>query len=308
MNILVTGCAGFIGSHAATFLAESRHSVYGYDSLTYASSVKKVKGVKSLEIADICDNEKLVECIRKNQIDLIINFAAETHVDNSIKSTKPFVHSNVYGVTSVLDAVKMTGVDLIHISTDEVYGPALDGIIFDESSRLNPMNPYAASKAAADLMIQAYKNTHGIKARIVRPCNNFGPRQHHEKFIPTIFRSASLEKKIPVYGNGLQSREWMFVKDTAKIICEIVNKSVDFEILNITTSNEMTNIDITRKILNKLNRDFDPSVSFVKDRPGHDIRYSISSSKMKKLIDIKFTDFDVAIEETINSFKEKETE
>jgi dTDP-glucose 4,6-dehydratase len=308
MNILVTGCAGFIGSHAAAFLAKSGHSVYGYDSLTYASSVEKVEGVKSLEIADICDSEMLVKCIEKNKIDLVINFAAETHVDNSIKSTKPFVYSNVFGVTSILDAIKMTGVDLIHISTDEVYGPALEGTVFNESSSLNPMNPYAASKAASDLMIQAYKNTHGIRARIVRPCNNFGPGQHREKFIPTIIRSISSGNKIPVYGNGLQTREWMFVKDTARIICEIVNKNVDFEILNITTSNEMTNIDITRKILDKLGKDFDSSVSFVKDRPGHDMRYSISSSKMKDLIDIQFTDFDFALEETINSFKGKEND
>lgn len=308
MNILVTGCAGFIGGHTAQQLSLLGHEVHGYDLLTYASRSEKIDYIQTFEINDICNNDALVKCIEKNKIELIINFAAETHVDNSIKSAVPFINSNILGVTSILDAVKLTSTNFIHISTDEVYGPAHDGIVFNENSRLNPMNPYAASKAAADLMIQAYKNTHGISARIIRPCNNFGPRQHSEKFIPTILRSIIANCKIPIYGNGLQTREWMFVKDTARIISEIVNNRIEFDILNITTSNEMTNIDITKKILERLDRDFNSSVSFVNDRPGHDTRYSISSEKMNNLINIGFTDFNLALEETINSFLGKEND
>jgi dTDP-glucose 4,6-dehydratase len=308
MNILVTGCAGFIGGHTAQRLTVLGHEVHGYDLLTYASRSEKLDCIKTFEINDICNNAALIKCIKKNKIELIINFAAETHVDNSIKSTTPFINSNILGVASILDAVNLTGTDFIHISTDEVYGPAHGKIIFNEYSSLNPMNPYAASKAAADLMIQAYKNTHGTRARIIRPCNNFGPRQHSEKFIPTILRSIKADCKIPIYGNGLQTREWMFVKDTAKIISEIVNNKIEFDILNITTSNEMTNIDVTRKILEMLNSDFNSSVLFVNDRPGHDTRYSISSKKMNNLIDISFTDFNLAIEETVKSFLGKEND
>jgi dTDP-glucose 4,6-dehydratase len=302
MNVLVTGCAGFIGSHAASELTRLGHIVHGYDSLSYASNISAVSNIKTLDVNDICNTELLMERVTHYKIDTIVNFAAETHVDNSIKDVMPFIHSNINGVVSLLEVVKKTGIELIHISTDEVYGPALNNVTFHESSPLNPKNPYAASKASADLLIQSYKNTHSVNAKIIRPCNNFGPGQHGEKFIPTILRSLKAGKKIPVYGDGKQVREWLYVKDTARIIGKLVDEKIDFDTLNITSSCEMTNIDVIKQITSCLRLNHENVVDFIEDRPGHDFRYSIASDKLKSLIDIQVTDFSGAINETINSF------
>lgn len=302
MSVLITGASGFIGSHTANFFVAMDQNIVGCDSLTYAANLDVFNDLKfkiPLYKVDICETERIVDIIKNHKIKTIINFAAETHVDNSISDIGPFLHSNISGVASILRATRETGSKLIHISTDEVYGPAIGSIKFNEDSNLSPKNPYASTKASADLIIQSFKNTYGVDARIIRPCNNFGPRQHREKFIPTVLRSIAEGKRIPIYGNGQQIREWMFVKDTARIIYEIYDKELKFDVLNVTSSFELKNIEVVRKITEILRVNFDESVQFVKDRLGHDERYSISSEKLRSLLDYNFTDFDKALLETI---------
>lgn len=307
-TILVTGCAGFIGSHFTNELVESGYQVVGLDLLTYAGRkdifFELAKRIPVF-IGSICDSDFLRKVITENNVDLIVNFAAETHVDNSIKDSSQFISTNIIGVKSILDVIKETRTRLIHVSTDEVYGPATGNTRFDENSNISPKNPYAATKASADLMISAYRNTYGVDASILRPCNNFGPRQNEEKFIPTIARSIRLGKKIPVYGDGSQIREWMYVKDTAKIIRRIIDDGLIFDILNISTQKEQKNIDVVRRICESLGKDFQESVAFVEDRPGHDVRYSISSDLLRSRIDLEFTDFEVALSETLEYYEEK---
>jgi len=308
MSVLITGVAGFIGGHTADFFISNNEDVVGCDSLTYAANQDTVNDLRSkiqFYDLDICNTEKIIKATKSQKIDTIINFAAETHVDNSIKDVSPFIHSNIHGVVSLLEVARNTGARLIHISTDEVYGPAGDDVSFKEEDVLSPKNPYAATKASADLLIQSFKNTYNVKASIVRPCNNFGPRQNKEKFIPTILNSLSKKRKIPIYGDGSQRREWIFVKDTARIIYEIFNKKVDFDVLNITSGFELKNIEVTKKIAQKEGLEFDEIIEFVEDRPGHDLRYSISIEKLRKYLDCKFTDFDVALDETIAFYKAK---
>jgi len=310
MNVMVTGCAGFIGSHTCEELLRRGYTVCGIDSMDYAADPKKIENLMKLEgfhfyECYINDDDKVKTIVESKKITHILNFAAHTHVDNSIVNANPFIYSNISGVVSLLNVVRQTNVDFVHISTDEVYGPAHTRS-FHESSPIKPKNPYAASKAAADLMIESFKNTYNVKARIIRPCNNFGPGQHKEKFIPTILRSLEINAKIPIYGDGKQTREWMFVKDTARIICDLLDKNVEFDVLNITSSNEMTNIDVVKMILDKTNKLIDDNISFVKDRPGHDIRYSISAEKMKSLLHTSFTPFESGIEETIRAWKEND--
>ena len=221
MSILVTGCAGFIGSHAVDHFLDSGDKVVGIDSMTYASNIENLKSAfKKSDFVfyekDIVDTFDITNICKNHNIKWIFNFAAETHVDNSIDSCDAFIHSNIIGVKSLLECCKETGASLFHISTDEVYG-STSGKPFKESDTLSPKNPYSATKAAAEHIIEAYSNTYGVNFITVRMSNNFGPRQHGEKFIPTIIRSLSNNKKIPIYGNGKNVREWLYVKDCVKI-------------------------------------------------------------------------------------------
>lgn len=305
MSILITGIAGFIGSHTADHFISMGKSVVGCDALTYASrpeTFEKFKSLIPVYNLDICETDKIENIINSHGIDTIINFAAETHVDNSIRDVSPFLRTNILGVASILEIIKRNQTRLIHISTDEVYGPALDGKRYGEDAALSPQNPYSASKAAADLMIQAFKNTYKIDAGIIRPCNNFGPRQHREKLIPTILDSLSSGKKIPVYGKGDQVREWMFVKDTAKIVFDIFDSKKNFDILNISTQHEVRNIDLIEEICRLTGHNPEKSIKFVDDRPGHDFRYAINCDKLSEIVDARFTDFSSALNETISEF------
>lgn len=306
MSILITGMAGFIGGHAAEYMVNQGKEIIGCDSLTYASRsdiFEKIGNQTTTYSVDICNTDAIRSIISNHKVDTIINFAAETHVDNSIKNVGPFLHSNIMGVASLLEIVKDSQIRMIHVSTDEVYGPATGEKSFHEDDKLSPKNPYAASKASADLLIQSFKNTYGVNVGIVRPCNNFGPRQHDEKFIPTILRSIKSGSRVPVYGNGLQTREWMFVRDTARIICDISDKCQSFDILNISSQNEVKNIALIEKICQILDVDFNNSIKFIEDRPGHDIRYSIKNDRIKDLMDLRFTNFSQALEETILEIK-----
>ena len=199
MNLLITGCAGFIGSHAVDHFLDVGHNVVGVDCFTYAASLDNLKSALAdknftLYETDICDTNKIIEYCADHKIDWIVNFAAETHVDNSIESCEKFIHSNIVGVQSLLECCRELGIKLFHISTDEVYGSIKSGS-FSENDKLNPKNPYSATKAAAEHLVQSYENTYGVEFIIVRPSNNFGPRQNKEKFIPTILTSLVNKQK-----------------------------------------------------------------------------------------------------------------
>jgi len=304
---MITGCAGFIGSHATDYFLKNGHFVVGYDALTYAGKMENIKNCLESDKfifvkGDICDTDSVCELVKKYNISWIINFAAETHVDNSITSDGKFIHSNISGVKSLLDVCRLNKIKLFQISTDEVYGSCKEGS-FSEHSKLLPSNPYSATKAAAEHIITAYKNTHNVDYIIVRPSNNFGPRQHNEKFLPTIIKSLNCGKKIPLYGSGENVRDWLYVKDNVEIIYNIWKLSPANEIYNISLLNEKTNLEIVNQILEIMDKNFEDNVSFVKDRPGHDFRYSIDNEKMLSLgIDVQ-TNFKKNLLSTIESFK-----
>jgi len=304
-NILITGCAGFIGSHAVDKFISSGYSVSGVDCMTYAAKMCNLKDsiaskFFSFYSDDIVNTDKMIEICNKENINTIINFAAETHVDNSIKSCSRFIHSNIEGVRSLLDTCRESGSSLFHVSTDEVYGSIREGS-FSEDDVMSPKNPYSATKAASEHLIHAYHNTYGIDYVIVRPANNFGPRQHSEKLIPTILNSVIAGNKIPVYGDGKNVRDWLFVKDTASAIFKIFNSNILNETFNITPDNEMENIEIISRILKILDLDPDKSVEFIRDRLGHDFRYSICGEKLSTLYS-EFSNFEDSLRETVDFY------
>ena len=306
-NILITGCAGFIGSHVTDEFLSAGYRVIGYDSFTYAGKESNLTNAKtfgerfSLVRGSITDKPLLLETIKKHNIKWIINLAAETHVDNSIASCDVFINTNIVGTKTILDVCRETGCLLFHFSTDEVYGVSPIGLPFREVDALNPRNPYSATKAAADHMVLAYNNTFGTKYIMVRPSNNFGTRQHSEKFIPTILRSLSNRKKIPIYGRGEQIREWTSVEETAKAVVHILEHSPINEIYNITSGMYMKNIDVVKQICKLCNLPFDESVEFVQDRLGHDFRYAVSSSKLQKLGYFVSVDFETQVRKVIEN-------
>lgn len=289
-TLLITGGAGFIGSNFIRFLLNnSDYFVINYDLLTYSGNLENLKEVQtnnrySFFNGDICDKNKLSELFNSNKIDGIINFAAESHVDRSILDSQPFVHSNINGVVALMDIARQFGVHrFLQISTDEVYGSARPDETFYENSNLVPNSPYSASKAAADLLVHSYIQTHNFPAIITRSSNNFGPYQYPEKFIPLIINNALQNKRIPVYGDGLNVRDWIFVEDNCRALFEVFEKGKIGEIYNIAANNEKTNLDIVHTILNLLNKSTE-LIEFVKDRPAHDRRYSINADKVRSQI------------------------
>ena len=271
------------------------------DSLTYAGSLKNMESFKTdpkfkFLHGDINDIGSDVWAEDLQGISWIVNLAAHTHVDKSIDNCSEFIHSNISGVRAILDYCRSKGksapIRLLHFSTDEVYGVPTDGVPFTEEAPLNPRNPYSATKAAADMLIQSYANTYGLSAVIVRPSNNYGLRQHSEKFIPTVIRCIKEGKKIPVYGDGMQSREWTCVYDTAKAVRFLIEKfdsaghDGKVEIFNITSALELSNIGIIAEIVEAMREmdikyyDHASVCEFVPDRPGHDRFYRISPKKL----------------------------
>jgi|TARA_E500000305_G_scaffold111294_1_gene122509 dTDP-glucose 4,6-dehydratase len=306
MKVMVTGCAGFIGSHILENFLEAGHTVVGVDCESYAANVRFIDNIvdenfeyHKKRIGDLSHDDV-------SGVSLIINLAAETHVDNSINNTTPFVQTNLVETEHLIKLCSKTGVPLLHFSTDEVYGQALEGT-YDESQKLDPRNPYSATKAAADHMISAYQNTHDMKATIIRPSNNFGPRQNDEKFIPTIVRSLKTNKKIPVYGKGEQVREWTYVKHTANATLQLAERMMSGEslneIYNFSTNIEMKNIDLVKTICNLSG--YEPKIEFVKDRLGHDHRYSVSSEKISSVGVVIKTDINKELKETVLSLKDE---
>lgn len=307
-TILVTGGAGFIGSHFIKCLLTERdgYNVINVDALSYAADLKRLKEIEndncySFIKADICNVKELEKTFSGN-IDAVVHFAAETHVDNSIETPSLFADVNVTGTLNLLNIVRKKNIKkYIHISTDEVYGEIAEGA-FTEDSPFEPNSPYSASKAAADFFVRAYMRTYNLPAIIVRPCNNYGPWQYPEKFIPVASCKLLSGGKIPVYAEGLNRREWLYVEDCAKAIATILKKGVIGEAYNLGSGVEKKNIDIAEKIVKILGKTTD-SIEFVKDRPGHDFRYALDSTKIAGLGWQAQMNFDEGLENTVKWYK-----
>ncbi|MBI4982213.1 MAG: dTDP-glucose 4,6-dehydratase [Candidatus Omnitrophica bacterium] len=283
-KILVTGGAGFIGSAFVRLAVKKGFLPIIVDKLTYAGDLarlKEVSGKFKFYKIDICDKSRLETLFTREKPDAIIHFAAESHVDRSIKDATPFIEANIRGTQVLLDiALKHKIKRFVHISTDEVYGDIEKGK-FSEESPLKPNSPYAVSKAAGDLLVKAYVRTFNFPALIVRASNNYGPWQYPEKFIPRAILTVLKNKKIPVYGKGLNVREWLYVEDCALGIWQILERGKIGEVYNLGSGYEEKNIQIAEKILGVMGR-CSEGIEFVKDRPGHDIRYSLSVEKILK--------------------------
>jgi dTDP-glucose 4,6-dehydratase len=300
-KLLVTGGAGFIGSAFVKNAVQNNFSVSVVDKLTYAGDIQRLAPVKtkiSFHKIDICDHKKMAVIFKQEKPDAIIHFAAETHVDRSILNSSPFIKTNIQGTAHLINlALKYHIKKFLHVSTDEVYGEIKKGH-FHESSPLNPKNPYSSSKAAADFLIQSAIRAYKLPAIIIRPCNNYGPWQYPEKFIPVAILYAMQNKKVPVYGNGRNIREWIYVDDCAQAILTILKKGKAGEIYNIGSGDERKNIQVVQTILSLLNRS-NTLYKFVKDRPGHDLRYASDCKKLKKLGWQQKHIFETGLEKTI---------
>jgi dTDP-glucose 4,6-dehydratase len=289
-NILVTGGAGFIGSNFLRLVLENRdYSIVNLDLLTYSGNLENLAELEKYDNykffrGDIADKDLVIRIIEENEINGIINFAAESHVDRSIIDATPFLHSNIGGALNLLNIAKDHNIEkFLHISTDEVYGSIENGASFTEDSHLFPNSPYAASKASADMFVRAFNKTYNLNTIVTRSTNNFGPFQYPEKLIPLAIMNAVNDKKIPVYGDGQNIRSWIFVEDNCNAILQCFEKGSNGSIYNIATIDEYTNLDIVNSILKILGKS-ENLIEFVKDRPAHDRRYSISADKIKSEI------------------------
>ncbi len=286
MRLLVTGGCGFIGSVFIRVALRERPdwTVVNYDSLTYAGNLENLADLESdprlaFVKADIADAAAVAACLKARPVDAILNFAAESHVDRSILDATAFVRTNVEGTRVLLAAAKESGVGrFLQVSTDEVYGSLGRTGLFREDTPLAPNSPYAASKAAADLMVRAFHHTFGLPALTTRCSNNYGPWQFPEKLLPLFITNAMADLPLPVYGDGLQVRDWIHVEDHARGLLAVLEKGQPGEIYNLGGGNERTNMDITRLILSELGKP-DSLMRHVQDRPGHDRRYAIDASK-----------------------------
>ena len=309
MKILVCGGAGFIGSaFIKNYLNNNpKNKIINLDLLTIGSNLKNLKEIEQNKnyqfINDDIKNQKLVDNLAKD-VDVIINFAAESHVDRSIANPKPFIETNILGTYSLLEATKKHDNLFIHVSTDEVYGDAENEDSFTEKSLINPSNPYSATKAAADHLVSTYHRTYGIKCITTRCTNNFGPHQFPEKLIPKTIIRAKKDLKIPLYGNGEQIRSWIYVYDHVQAIESLISNGISGRVYNITAWNEIKNKTIVENILELLNKSKN-LIEYVDDRPGHDKRYSIDASKIQKEINWKPKyEFKESLKDTVEWYDE----
>jgi dTDP-glucose 4,6-dehydratase len=288
LKLLVTGGAGFIGSNFVRLLLDTRRDfeIFNFDKLTYAGNPESLADVTHdpryhFIRGDIADTKAVSELFQRG-FDVVIHFAAETHVDRSIEDASPFLKTNIFGTQCLLEATRaFPNIRFIHISTDEVYGSAPAGATFGEETRLDPRSPYAASKASAEHFVTAYANTYGISSVILRCTNNFGPFQFPEKLIPLMIANASENKPLPIYGDGLQERDWLFVEDYCRAIVLALEKAKPASIYNVSSGVSQPNLKIVRTILQILGKP-DSLIQYVKDRPGHDRRYALDSSRIQR--------------------------
>ncbi|MBI6873661.1 dTDP-glucose 4,6-dehydratase [Clostridium aciditolerans] len=318
---LVTGGAGFIGSNFVIYMLNRYNNIkiINLDKLTYAGNLENLKNIENnpnhiFVPGDICDKE-LIEALFENyDIDYVVNFAAESHVDRSIREPEVFVKTNVLGTVTLLNAAKKAweiqdgfkeGKKYLQVSTDEVYGSLEETGFFMETTPLDPHSPYSSSKAGADLMVKAYADTYKMPINITRCSNNYGPYQFPEKLIPLIINNCLNHKSLPVYGDGSNIRDWLYVKDHCKAIDMVINKGRLGEVYNVGGHNERTNIQLVKTVINYLNENVDKKITeslikYVEDRKGHDRRYGIDPTKIKEELGwYPETTFEIGINKTI---------
>ncbi|NSL52676.1 dTDP-glucose 4,6-dehydratase [Calidifontibacillus erzurumensis] len=313
MNLLVTGGAGFIGSNFIHYMLQKypSYQIINYDKLTYAGNLENLADIANnsnyLFVKGDIVNQELIEYIVKTyEIDVIVNFAAESHVDRSIRSSTEFVITNIIGTQTLLDVAKNHSIRFIQISTDEVYGSLGPTGFFTEQTPLSPNSPYSASKASADMLVRSYHKTYGLNTNITRCSNNYGPYQYPEKLIPLMIINAILRKPLPVYGNGKNIRDWLHVLDHCAAIDLVIHKGKPGEIYNIGGNNERTNLEIVELIVEKLGAPKD-LITFVPDRLGHDYRYAIDSRKIQTELGWEPSySFEEGINDTISWYLEHE--
>ena len=299
-RVLVTGGLGFIGSNLIKLLIKQKYNVINIDKISYSSNFyntkefKKNKKYKFIK-CDIQNKKKILQILNKYKPLGIFNLAAETHVDRSIDGPQNFIYSNILGVFNLLESLKKyykknKNIKLIHISTDEVFGDVINGRS-RESDAYKPSSPYAASKASSDHLVSSYIKTYKLPCIITNCSNNYGPKQHPEKLIPKIIYNILNNKKLPIYGKGLNSREWIYVNDHCEALIKIFNKGKKGEFYNIGSNINLNNLQITNKLINiakkYINIGNNVKIKFVKDRPGHDLRYALNSSKLKNKLNWK---------------------
>ena len=311
MNIIVTGGAGFIGGNFMHYMVNkyTDDNIICIDSLTYAGNMETLESIKDKENykfykVDITDRKSIYEIFEKEKPDYCINFAAESHVDRSVENPEIFLKTNILGTQVLMDACRKYGIKRYHqVSTDEVYGDLplerLD-LQFDENYPIKTSSPYSASKASADLLVMAYHRTFKLPCTISRCSNNYGPYHFPEKLIPLMISRALNNEKLPVYGEGKNVRDWLYVEDHCRAIDMIVRNGRDGEVYNIGGHEEKANIDIVKTILKKLDKP-ESLIEFVKDRPGHDLRYAMNPAKIEKELGWKpSVTFEQGIDKTIN--------
>jgi len=310
VRLLVTGGLGFIGSNFIRQMLEGHpeHSIVNLDKVTYAGNPENLKDIAgdpryTFIRGDICDPDLVGSVFREHQIDAVVHFAAESHVDRSIEDASVFVRTNVLGTHVLLEEALGCGVErFVHVSTDEVYGSIRSGS-FREIDNLNPSSPYSASKAASDLLARSYYITHDLPVIVTRCTNNFGPYQYPEKLIPLFVTNLLDGKKVPVYGTGKNVRDWIYVLDHNRAIDFVLRHGEPGEIYNIGGDNEKSNLEITEGILRVLGKD-ESMIEYVRDRPGHDWRYSLDSSKLRSMGWKPEFDFEAALQATVEWYVE----
>jgi len=313
LKLLVTGCLGFIGSNFIRQITSKNPelNIINIDKMGIGSNPSNLKDFETKESytfikGDISQIKNLEEIMQ--DIDAVINFAAETHVDRSIANPTPFVESNIIGTFNILETIRKLDrpIRYVQISTDEIYGDILEGT-FKEDDRLKPSNPYSASKAAADMLCLAYHRTYGMDILITRCTNNFGPYQYPEKLIPKTIIRAQKNLQIPIYGTGENIRDWIYVLDHCDAVDLVLRKGESGEIYNVSSGNELSTISIVRKILDHLEKSRD-LITFVEDRPGHDLRYGLDSSKIRNKLNWRPKhSFTNSIQKTIEWYKNNST-
>lgn len=315
MNLMITGGAGFIGSRFVEMLAKQEiqnnyKKLVVVDSLTYSGNLNNLRSLireQKIEFfqADICDQSSISTILSQSKIDAIINFAAESHVDRSIKSPYEFFRTNVMGTQNLLDLSLTHNIGrFMQVSTDEVYGTIKNGE-WSENSPLQPNSPYSASKASADLTALSYFKTFGVDVCISRACNNYGPKQYPEKVIPVFINKLLADKKIPIYGDGKNIREWIHVDDHCRALLRILEEGKSGEIYNVSGTLQLENIELARKILDFFEKKEDDYIEYTPDRKGHDFRYSLSGEKLMEELNFQpIIDFDEGLQATIRWYIE----